>query len=42
MDVLNQLREYGESLGLAGVDLQNFIKEQQAIQRERKYRQKEN
>lgn len=34
MDVLNQLREYGESLGLAGVDLQNFIKEQQAIQRE--------
>ena len=34
MDVLNKLRLYGESLGLQGMDLQTFIKEQQAIQRE--------
>jgi DNA-binding protein YbaB len=43
MDVLNQLKEYmhGDSLGVAGVDLQNFIKEQQAIQRDERQSERE-
>ena len=41
MDVLNELRLYGESLGLQGVDLQNFIKEQQAIQIEERKAERE-
>ena len=41
MDVLNELRLYGESLGLQGVALQNCIKEQQAIQREERKAERE-
>ena len=41
MDVLNELRLYGESLGLQGVALQNFIKEQQAIQIEERKAERE-
>lgn len=41
MDVLNELKAYGESLGLKDEELKKFISEQQAIQREERQRERE-
>lgn len=41
MDVLNELKVYGESLGLKDEELKKSISEQQAIQREERQRERE-
>lgn len=41
MDVLNELKGYGESLGLKDEELKKFISEQQAIQCEERHRERE-
>ncbi|XP_061171098.1 uncharacterized protein LOC133180643 [Saccostrea echinata] len=41
MDILNQLKEYGESLGLKDEELTTFIREQQAIQRDERNAERE-
>lgn len=41
MDVLNELKAYGESLGLKNEEIKKFTSEQQAIQREERYSERE-
>lgn len=41
MDVLNELKAYGESLGQKDEELKKFISEQQAIQHEERHRERE-
>lgn len=41
MDALNELKAYGESLGLKDEELKKFISEQQGIQREERRRERE-
>lgn len=41
MDVLNELKAYGELLGLKDEELKKFIREQQAIHREERHCERE-